>query len=138
MGLIRVLGRTLMIMVLVSGATSVTYGQTFSVLYDFGSHRGDPLAPQFSEIIVQRRDGSLYSATPLGGSSHDCPNCGTVFKITSSGTLTVLHSFDGIHGALPFGGLTLASDGNFYGTTSDVPVFTGPSFRSKRGFVTGS
>ena len=45
MGLIRVLGRTLMIMVLVSGATSVTYGQTFSVLYDFGSHRGDPLAP---------------------------------------------------------------------------------------------
>src|ERR1019366_5606581 len=41
---------------------------------------------------------------------------GTVFKITPSGTLTTLHSFDDTDGAGP-GGLIQASDGNFYGTT---------------------
>ncbi len=43
--------------------------------------------------------------------------CGTIFKITSLGKLTILHRFDSSDGAGPFDGLTLASDGNFYGTT---------------------
>ena len=43
---------------------------------------------------------------------------GTVFKITPSGTLTTLHSFDRTtDGAGPYGGLVQATDGNFYGTT---------------------
>ncbi len=44
--------------------------------------------------------------------------CGTVFKITPSGTLTTLYSFtggdDGIH---PLAGLVQTADGNLYGTT---------------------
>ncbi len=43
---------------------------------------------------------------------------GTVFKITAQGALTVLYNFDGPHGKFPYGGLTLGTDGNLYGTTS--------------------
>src|SRR5215831_13293416 len=42
---------------------------------------------------------------------------GTFFKITPSGTYTDLHNFDLTHGGGPWGGVSLANDGNFYGTT---------------------
>jgi uncharacterized repeat protein (TIGR03803 family) len=46
-----------------------------------------------------------------------------VFKITLAGTETVLYSFaGGTDGATPSAGLIQASDGNFYGTTSDGGV----------------
>jgi len=83
-----------------------------SVLHNFGTISGDPYQPQYSGIIAQGRDGNLYS-TALGGAN----NQGAVFKITPSGTLTVLHSFTGSDGSQPLGGLTLGKDGNFYGTT---------------------
>jgi len=41
---------------------------------------------------------------------------GTVFKITSAGALTTLHTFDGPEGEEPADPLIL-SNGNFYGTT---------------------
>ncbi|HEV2378820.1 MAG TPA: choice-of-anchor tandem repeat GloVer-containing protein, partial [Terriglobia bacterium] len=44
------------------------------------------------------------------------PGCGTVFKITLSGTLTTLHSFDYTDGAQP-NALIQGTDGDFYGTT---------------------
>jgi uncharacterized repeat protein (TIGR03803 family) len=108
---------TVLMLILFSSAT--VFSQTFSVLYDFGSHAGDPLSPEVSGIIAEGRDGNLYSTTPFGGSSSNCGGgCGTVFKITPTGKLTVLYSFDGPHGATATGGLTLAKDGNFWGTTS--------------------
>jgi uncharacterized repeat protein (TIGR03803 family) len=58
--------------------------------------------------------GSFYGTTTFGG-DHDL---GTVFKLTHTGELTPLHSFDGTDGRRPFGGLVLAADGNFYGTTT--------------------
>ena len=42
---------------------------------------------------------------------------GTVFKVTTNGTLTTLVSFNGTNGANPNAALTLGNDGNFYGTT---------------------
>jgi uncharacterized repeat protein (TIGR03803 family) len=42
---------------------------------------------------------------------------GTVFMITTSGTLTTLYDFSGLDGQNPDGGLVLGTDGNFYGTT---------------------
>jgi uncharacterized repeat protein (TIGR03803 family) len=93
--------------------TIAAHAQNFSVLYNFGSKSGDPANPSFSGIVAQGRDGNLYTTAPQGGSMGD----GAVFKITSSGTLKVLYSFDGTHGSAPEGGLTLATDGNFYGTT---------------------
>jgi uncharacterized repeat protein (TIGR03803 family) len=62
----------------------------------------------------------LFGVTPAGGLNNNSE--GTVFKITPSGALTTLHSFcteTGCpDGQVPLGGLILASDGNFYGTTS--------------------
>jgi uncharacterized repeat protein (TIGR03803 family) len=49
----------------------------------------------------------------IGGSN----DLGTVFKITPSGTLTTLHTFDGTDGSQPLAGLVQGTDGNFYGTT---------------------
>ncbi len=68
--------------------------------------------------LVQGTDGNFYGTTSAGGSS----NAGTVFKITSGGTLTTLHNFDGTTASAPFAGLTQATDGSFYGTTAIIPT----------------
>jgi uncharacterized repeat protein (TIGR03803 family) len=79
-----------------------------TVLYNFGSHEGDPLYP--SGIVAQGRDGNLYSATAYGGASND----GAVFKITPTGTLIVTYDLSSYGGS---SGLTLGTDGDFYGAT---------------------
>ncbi len=62
-------------------------------------------------------DGNFYGTT-LGSGSGPSAN-GTVFRITSGGSLTTLWSFIGCSdGGYPFAGLVQGSDGNFYGTTS--------------------
>ena len=63
---------------------------------------------------MQGIDGSYYGTTQGGGLS----GLGIVFKMTPSGALTRLISFNGTNGANPINGLVLGSDGNFYGTTS--------------------
>jgi len=65
--------------------------------------------------LVLGTDGNFYGTTAYGGVNDD----GTVFKVTSGGTLTTLHSFDLTDdGAYPYAGLVQATNGNFYGTTS--------------------
>ena len=92
----------------------MTMSGNFRVFYSFNSTDGS--AP--ASGLVLGTDRNLYGTTYEGGSSTNCPNgCGTVFKITTKGTLTTLHNFDLDHGSNPIGGLTLATDGNFYGTT---------------------
>src|SRR4029077_14026169 len=107
--------------------TVVAHAQSFSVLYNFGSKSGDPANPSFSGIMTQGRDGNLYSTTDPGGAN----NAGAIFKITPTGTLTVLYSFTGgSDGANPSSGLTLGTDGNFYGTTLGGGVnFDGAVFK---------
>jgi uncharacterized repeat protein (TIGR03803 family) len=63
--------------------------------------------------LIQGEDGSLYGTTFHGGANDQ----GTVFKISTSGTLTLLHSFDGSDGLQPYAGLVQNTDGDFYGTT---------------------
>ena len=59
-------------------------------------------------------DGNFYGTTELGGGSS---GVGAVIKMTPSGAVTLLHTFNGTDGAHPFGKLAQGSDGNFYGTT---------------------
>jgi len=63
--------------------------------------------------MVQGTDGNFYGTTATGGAS----GFGVVFKMTSSGTLTTLESFDNTHGWEPEGQLIQATNGSFYGTT---------------------
>jgi len=62
--------------------------------------------------LIQGRDGNLYGTLCSGGTNGK----GVVFKITPTGSYSVLYNFDDIHGSLPKG-ITLGSDGKFYGTT---------------------
>jgi uncharacterized repeat protein (TIGR03803 family) len=85
----------------------------------------DGLNPDLMSV-VQGIDGNLYGTTIYGGANTTCNargiGCGTVFSITPAGKLTTLYSFcsntNCTDGAYPVGGMTLASDGNLYGTTS--------------------
>jgi uncharacterized repeat protein (TIGR03803 family) len=85
---------------------------TLTTLHIFtnGADGGNPIGG-----LVEAADGNFYGTTWTGGAN----NYGTVFKMTPSGTLTTLHSFDSTDGALPFAGLVQATDGDFYGTTEE-------------------
>jgi uncharacterized repeat protein (TIGR03803 family) len=72
--------------------------------------------------LMQATDGQLYGTTTYGGANCGLSiECGTVFKITSAGKLTTLHSFcsqtNCADGAIPQAGLTQATNGTLYGTT---------------------
>ena len=76
-------------------------------------------------VLVQGRDGNLYGITGAGGSGHQCSfrasGCGTVFKITTKGVLSTLHSFcieSGCADGYGPSSLILATDGGFYGTAT--------------------
>ena len=65
--------------------------------------------------LIQGANGDFYGTTQSGGTY----TYGTVFEITASGALTVLHSFNGNDGgANPYGSLMLASNGDFYGSNA--------------------
>jgi uncharacterized repeat protein (TIGR03803 family) len=113
-------------------AASTVFGAVFSVaLTPTGttsvrfSHRfGDPGNPPMSggldgtnplAALVEGSDGNLYGTTQLGGSF----GLGTIFRMAPNGAVTILHPFaGGQDGAYPYAALIQASDGNFYGTTS--------------------
>ena len=91
----------------------ITSSGAHVTLYSFCAQNGCPDGSAPYATLIQGHDGNFYGTTYTGGSNSQ----GTVFKITSSGTLTTLHSFDGSHGRRPRAALVQASDGNFYGTT---------------------
>jgi uncharacterized repeat protein (TIGR03803 family) len=64
--------------------------------------------------LIQATDGNYYGTTSYGYGGNVN---GNVFKIDSTGTLTVLYSFIGPEGGDPYDTLVQATDGNFYGTT---------------------
>ncbi len=92
-----------------------------SVLHFFtgGTDGGNPEGD-----LIRDSSGNLYGVT-AGGGDINCnvsffTGCGVVFKIDSTGTETVLHTFEGgSDGANPWGGLVMDSSGNLYGTTEN-------------------
>jgi uncharacterized repeat protein (TIGR03803 family) len=92
--------------------------QTFTTLHSFDQTDGaNPEA-----ALVQATNGNLYGTTLNGGNGGYRGGSGTVFKITPSGVLTTLHSFNLTEGAYPYAGLVQATNGKLYGTTYDSVV----------------
>jgi uncharacterized repeat protein (TIGR03803 family) len=97
----------------------ITSAGTESVLYSFGQLGGADGTSPYAGLVLGS-DGNFYGTTKNGGAYGE----GVVFKLTASGTETVLYSFSGDggmsgsnDGANPEASLVQASDGNFYGTT---------------------
>ncbi len=105
-------------------AYQITSTGKYKILHVFSLSSGGytPNAP-----FIQGTDGSFYGTTTAGGKSLSSTcvaafasfSCGTIFKMTASGQVTFLHEFVQTDGAGPIGPVTQASDGNFYGTTSE-------------------
>jgi len=106
---------------------SITTSGTETVVYSFKGGSGDGAYPDAGLLDVK---GTLYGTTTNGGAnSGSGDGDGTVFKVTLSGTETMLHSFGGAgDGKLPYAGVT-SINGRLYGTTlegganSDGTVF---------------
>ena len=79
--------------------------------------------------LVMDRKGNLYGTTYYGGVDDFY---GTVFKVTPTGTETVLHRFCSWRqcsdGCFPWAGLILDKKGNLYGTTTGG-VYSGVVFK---------
>lgn len=89
-----------------------------SLLYTFGQSPTDAAYPAGG--LIQATDGYLYGATTNGG-SYGYGGGGAVYKVSLSGTESIVYSFaaPSPQGTYPVGGLLQASDGNYYGMTTE-------------------
>ncbi len=91
----------------------VTPDGALTTLYSFTGNEdgGNPVG-----ALAQAADGSLYGTTTSYGGEY---GQGTVFRVTTDGTLATIHTFGYFgDGGDPTTGLVLGSDGNFYGATN--------------------
>ncbi len=99
----------------------ITPSGALTTLYNFCSLSGCADGAGPTAGLVQATDGNFYGTTS-GQTNEGATGPGTIFKITSSGTLTTLYTFcaqtNCTDGETPTAGLVQASDGNLYGTTS--------------------
>ncbi len=84
--------------------------QTVIHNFSYFTEGGQPTAG-----VIRDLAGNLFGTTNSGGASF----AGTVYKLSATGQLTVLHSFsyNTGDGSIPFAGVTLDPGGNLYGTT---------------------
>jgi uncharacterized repeat protein (TIGR03803 family) len=105
------------IAMLILAGTIVASEPKEAVLHHFGT--GTDGAAAYGRVIFDSA-GKLYGTTVIGGGS----GVGTVFELSppanhhGAWTLNVLHTFAcGSDGCFPWAGLTMDSNGTFYGTT---------------------
>ncbi|MGH9498568.1 MAG: choice-of-anchor tandem repeat GloVer-containing protein [Terriglobales bacterium] len=91
-----------------------------TVLYNLGANSEDAQSPWFSGVVLDP-SGVLYGVTTAGGAF----GLGAVFKLDSAGHESVIHSFNGADGKVPYGTLTRDPQGNLYGTTSQGGAYGG-------------
>ena len=95
-------------------AYKITPAGVYTVLHNFAYTSTDPGVPYGA--LIQGSDGNFWGTSSGGGTN----NIGSVFKMTSAGKVTIVHSFTGPpDGSGPQSGLIQGSDGNYYGTTMD-------------------
>jgi uncharacterized repeat protein (TIGR03803 family) len=90
-----------------------------TVLYSFA---GFPDGATPLGGVIRDSAGNLYGTTTLGGPNRN----GTVFKIDTAGTETVLYGFaGGTDGSIPDAGLVMDNAGNLYGSTTEGGIGEG-------------
>jgi uncharacterized repeat protein (TIGR03803 family) len=90
----------------------ITPSGTLTTLHTFNGMDG---SGNSARGLVLGADGNFYGITGVGGAN----GYGTVFKMTPSGALTMLHSFDDLtDGQDPGPALVQDTNGNFYGTAA--------------------
>ncbi len=92
---------------------AAAHAQTVTSIFKFDGTNGS--GPQAA--LAQAPNGDFYGTTGGGGTNQG----GTVFRVTTGGTLTTLYNFCSqvgcTDGEYPYAGLYRAADGDFYGTT---------------------
>jgi uncharacterized repeat protein (TIGR03803 family) len=84
-----------------------------TVLHNFAGGTADGGLPFLSGLLRDAK-GNLYGVTDEGGAF----SFGTVYKLDPAGKETILHSFNGKDGKIPYGTLIMDHAGNLYGTTN--------------------
>jgi len=86
----------------------------FTLLHTFAGGSSDGKRPSFGHLTMDK-SGNLYGLAYWGGAN----NSGVLYKLSKSGTFTVLHSFAGgtSDGCNPYGSVVQDNAGNLYGTT---------------------
>jgi uncharacterized repeat protein (TIGR03803 family) len=103
---------------LFAGIATPAHAQTPTVIHGFEDLPTEACQPEGN--IVQGRDGNMYGLGLYCGTN----NTGAMYKISPSGTESVVYSFPSNY-SFCFSGLTLGSDGNFYGTCFSTPAGSG-------------
>ena len=100
--------------VILAGMATPARAQTETLLHQFtGSPDG---ANPYAGVAL--KGTTLYGTTMQGGTGPGSTGNGIVYKLTTAGKETILHTFTGQpDGAEPYGGVVLDSKGNLYGTT---------------------
>jgi uncharacterized repeat protein (TIGR03803 family) len=104
-------------LLLVAAATA----QTYVPLYTYPNTISNSTGVAAPALFSQGPDGELYSTIQSNGTY----NSGSVYKMTTAGGYSLVYSFCAelghclVTGTDPWGGVTLGTDGNLYGTTAN-------------------
>ena len=100
----------------------ITTNGAFSTLHAFNG--SDGVSP--NAALTKGADGNLYGTANSGGPDG---SFGTVFQVTTNGTFTLWHAFNGTDGSNPSAALVQSSNGSLYGTTSRGASGSGTIFQ---------
>jgi len=104
----------------------ITTNGAFTNLFSFTGTNNPWQGSSPAAALVADGAGNFYGTADFGGATNPLYlnastllgyGYGTVFELTTNKTVTAPVLFGGTNGAYPSGGLALAKDGNFYGTT---------------------
>ena len=98
----------------VLSSAPVAAAPALTLLHTFNAH-SDGVNPTQDDVLLLGSDGNLYGVTSGGGTN----NGGVLYRLTSAGVYTTLHSFtNSVDGYNPIGKLIQGKDGYLYGVTN--------------------